>query len=73
MKLPTLTFLLNLLKPTLSVEDKKVLAQLNSSSVKSKKVVGRGRLTCDSAELLNSDKFKGYQEQATKLIELQNS
>jgi len=62
-----------LFKLTLSVEDQRVLEALNSSSVASKRVIGRGTLTVTVSDVTSSEKFKNYSEEASKIVASQNN
>jgi hypothetical protein len=62
-----------LFKLALSVEDQRVLEALNSSSVASKRVIGRGTLTVTVSDVTSSEKFKNYSKEASKIVASQNN
>lgn len=62
-----------LFKLALSVEDQRVLEALNSSSVASKRVIGRGTLTVTVSDVTSSEKFKNYTRKASEIVASQNN
>lgn len=48
-------------------DELEVLNAINSSGLKSMRVVGRGTLTVDSKEVTKTDKFKTYVRQAKRI------
>ncbi len=49
-------------------DQKKVAEALKNSEVKSRRVVGRGGLTMDGAELLKTAKFQAYRKRGAEVV-----
>jgi len=64
-------FLKRILKISLSTDDQRVLNVLNSSTITSRKVVGRGTLTVNVSEITGSEKFKEYSDKASAIVSSQ--
>lgn len=57
---------------TLTTDERKILDVLNASSIRSRRVIGRGLLTVDVAEVKRTEKFKAYQKQASEIVAKSN-
>ncbi len=53
-------------------DEQKVLDAINKSGLKTMRVLGRGTLWVDSKEVINTEKFKAYVEQAKSIVEKSN-
>lgn len=52
----------------LNEREKEIAKALRETGHKSRKVIGRGTLTVDPAEVRNTKKFKEFAERAAKLV-----
>lgn len=50
--------------------ENETVKNLKTSSIKSRRVVGRGTLTVDSDEIRNTEKFKSDARKAAKIVQL---
>ena len=61
-------FWMKIFRLSLTADEQKVLDALNASEITSRRVIGRGTLTMDVAEVTRTAKFKKYSQQTSQIV-----